>query len=80
MELTKYQSKLLQEWVVKQEYTFIGRKSTVCCITLVNGYEVIGTSAPINPLDFDKELGKKIALSRALDKVAELEGFIKQMG
>lgn len=61
--------------IVRKEYTRIGEKTTICLLTLENGFEVIGTSACVNPEDFDYETGKKFALERAMDKVWELEGY-----
>ena len=41
-------------------HLFPGSCLTVCCITLQNGFTVIGTSACASPDNFDKELGEKI--------------------
>ena len=61
--------------IEKVEYTRVGVKTTVCCVTLSNGFEVIGTSACVDPDNFNKELGEKYALEQAISKIEELEGY-----
>lgn len=56
-------------------YQFPDTTVTVCCLTLVNGFHVIGQSACIDPLDFDEKLGREIAYDDAKDKIWELEGY-----
>lgn len=49
---------------------------TVCCLTLENGFTVIGESACASPENFDAELGQKIARDKARNKIWELEGYL----
>jgi hypothetical protein len=49
---------------------------TVCCLTLENGYSVIGQSAAASPANFDAEIGRKIARADARDKIWALEGYL----
>jgi hypothetical protein len=67
------------ELVEKTQYIRAGAKTTVCLVTLKNGFEVIGTSACVNPANFDEKVGEHWALKAALDKIEELEGFHRQM-
>lgn len=61
-------------------YIFPGTTVTVCLLRLANGFSVTGESACADPANFDVELGKRIAHSRALDKIFQLEGYLlKQM-
>lgn len=65
--------------VSAQYYVFPGTACTVCCITLKNGFSVIGKSAPISPENFNEELGREIAFDDARDQVWALEGYrVKQ--
>ena len=57
------------------EFHVFGGVMTICCMTLKNGYMVIGESAPASPENFNKELGEKIARERARDKIWALEGY-----
>jgi hypothetical protein len=60
----------------EQFHRFPGTTTTVCCLTLVNGYTVIGHSACVSPENFDSDLGRKIARSNARDKIWALEGYL----
>ena len=53
----------------------LGEKTTVVLLQLVNGFEVVGTSACVDPANYDHEVGKKYARERAITKVWELEGY-----
>ena len=61
--------------IVKIECIVIGEKTTISCVTMENGFEVIGTSACVNPSDFDREVGEFWALKDAFNKIEELEGY-----
>jgi hypothetical protein len=58
-----------------QFYRFPGTTVTVCCLTLANGYNVVGESACASPENFDEELGRKIAQENAAQKIWALEGY-----
>jgi len=48
---------------------------TVAYVRLVNGFVVLGTSAPADPENFDVAIGRKFAADDAYRKVWELEGY-----
>lgn len=48
---------------------------TICVLTLTNGATITGTSNVIDPANYDAELGEKVALSNAKEKIWELEGY-----
>jgi Phage protein (N4 Gp49/phage Sf6 gene 66) family len=56
-------------------YVFPGTTLTVCCLTLANGFTVIGESACASPENFNAELGKRIARDNARQKIWALEGY-----
>lgn len=56
-------------------YVFPGTTLTVCCLTLRNGYTVVGESAAASPENFNEALGRKIARQHARDKIWALEGY-----
>lgn len=63
--------------VTAEDYhVFPGTTLTACCLTLENGYTVLGQSAAASPENFDAELGKAIAKGDALDKIWALEGYL----
>lgn len=57
-------------------YVFPGTTMTVCCLTLKNGFRVIGQSAAASPANFDEEIGRTIALRNARDNIWQLEGYL----
>lgn len=67
---------MIDEAVRNVEYhVFGGTTLTVACVTLWNGFTVTGESACASPANFDKELGEKIALQNAKQKIWALEGY-----
>lgn len=62
--------------IVSEEFVSIGKKTTVCCLTLVNGFEIIGVSACVDPKNFDLEKGKYWARKEAVDQIWKLEGYL----
>lgn len=57
-------------------HVFPGTTVTVCCLTLRNGFTVIGESACADPANFNEELGRKIAYDNARNKIWQLEGYL----
>lgn len=53
-----------------------GTTTTICQITLVNGFSVIGTSACVDPKEYNQALGEKYAYEKAFEKLWELEGYL----
>ena len=60
------------------EYVTLGRKVTVCHLTLKNGHEVIGMSACVDPNNFNENIGRKIAFEDATKEVWKHMGSILQ--
>lgn len=59
-----------------QFHVFPGTTMTVCCLTLSNGFNVTGESACVDPAEFDREIGAKLAYDDAERKVWQLEGYL----
>ena len=53
----------------------IGNKTTVVCLTLPNGFEVIESSGCVDPTNYDHVLGVEICKKRIIDQVWKLEGY-----
>jgi len=62
--------------LVEYYYVFPGTVMTVCCLTLVNGFQVIGEAACASPENFDEAIGRKIARDNARQKIWALEGYL----
>lgn len=62
--------------VAEQYHVFPGTTLTVCCLTLRNGYHVVGESAAASPENFNEEIGCKIARKNAREQIWALEGYL----
>ena len=67
----------IDEVIAKMDsHVFKGSQLTVVCLTLNNGFTVTGESACASPENFDAEIGMKIALENAKQKIWALEGYL----
>ena len=57
-------------------YIFPGTTTTICRLTLKNGYGTIGESAAVSLENFDQEIGRKVARENARAKIWNLEGYL----
>lgn len=70
--------KTLKTLIKGEKYLKVGVKTTICCITLNSGFEVIGTSACVNSANYDERIGSMLAYENAFTKLWELEGYFLQ--
>ena len=63
--------------IKKTEYIRMWEKTTICLLTLDNWYEVVWSSACIDPKDFDEKIGQHEAQAVAIDKMWELYWFLE---
>lgn len=68
----------LEGLILKEEYLVMGEKTTICLLKLNNGFEIIGTSAPVDVANFRQDIGIKFARENAFNKLWELEGYLLQ--
>lgn len=59
-----------------QYYRFPDTTTTVCALTLTNGFIVTGESACIDPNEFNTSLGEQFAYDNALQKVFHVEAYM----
>lgn len=59
-----------------QYHVFPGTTTTVCLVTLKNGYTITGESACADPANFDEEIGREVAFKAARNKLWPLLGFL----
>lgn len=50
--------------------------TTICQLILKNGFSVLGSSACVDPTNFNLQMGRDIAFKNAQDKVWQLEGYL----
>lgn len=66
----------LEEAIIEETYTVLpDGRTTVCQLTLDNGFTVEGFSACVSKENFNAELGNKYSRERAVSKVWEHLGF-----
>lgn len=61
----------LNSYIENIEYFHIGKKTTVCLLTLNNGFEIVATSACLNDVTYKQEVGEAVAKELALQKLYE---------
>jgi hypothetical protein len=49
---------------------------TICAMKMVNGFVVIGKSAPADPANFNRELGQRFAREDCIRQLWQLEGYL----
>ena len=63
----------------KEEFQQVGKKMTICLLTLKNGHEIIGQSGCVDPAMYDLEIGSRIARDDAMDTLWGLMGYALQV-
>jgi hypothetical protein len=48
----------------------------ICILVMVNGFTIIGKAAPASALNFDRELGRKLAYEDAIRQLWPMEGYL----
>ena len=67
----------IQAKIKSSEYYILNDgRTTMCQLTLENGFTVLGESSCVSPENFNKALGEKYAFEKAADKIWELEGYL----
>lgn len=49
---------------------------TLCCITMCNGFSVLGKSAPASAGNFDAAIGERYAYDDAFKQLWQFEGYL----
>ncbi len=73
----KVQASDIQSKIKQTTYTLLpDGRTTVCQITLENGFTVNGSSACVVKEEYNQALGEKYAFEKAFDNIWELEGYL----
>lgn len=59
-------------------YHHFGETTTVCAITLTNGFTVTGTSGCVDPNNFDETIGRKVAYDNAAKEIWAVAGYLEK--
>lgn len=70
-------SQEVDDQVMRAEFhRFEGTTTTVCLMTLRNGFTVVGQSACASPENFDAKIGQGLAYTDARNQVWNLQGYL----
>lgn len=62
----------------KIEVSKMGEKTTVVHCTLPNGFELVASSACVDPKDYAENVGKAVCMEKITDDVWKLLGYAHQ--
>jgi hypothetical protein len=65
----------MKERIARVDYLRHGL-TTICFVTMVNGFKVIGHSTPASPSNFDASKGEANAYENAIRQLWQLEGYL----
>ncbi len=71
---------MVDDFIKDIEVITMGAKNTVVRAILVNGFEIVESSACVDPANYDEQIGKEICLEKIKDKIWFLLGFLLQTG
>lgn len=67
----------IESKIKHEEYILLpDGRTTICILTLENGFTVKGWSACVAKENYNKELGEKYAREDAIDDMWQLEGYL----
>lgn len=69
---------MIDSVIIAEEFHVFNGKHIVCCLTLRNGFTVIGESAVVSPENFREHIGKRLAREKARDRVWMAEAYLLQ--
>lgn len=78
MSLTSSRREYLEQYIVKKEFVRIGQKTTICLLTIYNGFEIVGSSACLDKTKLNKELSELKAYENALQEFDKQFAFLEQ--
>lgn len=65
----------IKDHIQHVEYIETERLLTICIITMVNGFMVVGVSAAASPANHDPLVGQRYAFDNAFKQLWQLEGY-----
>jgi len=61
--------------IAKVEYSY-HKQTTICFITMLNGFVFTGTSTPASPENYDAQVGNRYAYDNAFKQIWAYEGYL----
>ena len=66
----------LKTKIADVKYTVHNKTLTICIITTINGFYIVGKAAPASPQNFNPELGRQFAYEDCIRQLWILEGYL----
>lgn len=70
--------KMVDDFILETWTTTLGEKTTVVRALLKNGFEIVESSACVDPENYSETIGKEICLEKIKDKIWDYLGFLLQ--
>lgn len=71
---------MVDDFIKEVHVSTLGEKTTLVRVVLVNGFELIESSACVDKENYDEAIGAECCLAKIKDKVWTLLGFLLQTG
>lgn len=71
-------SEMVDEFIKEIHVSTLGEKTTLVRCVLVNDFEIIESSACVDPKNYSEEMGKEICMKKIKDKIWSYLGFLLQ--
>lgn len=66
----------VESLIVSERYHVVpGTTTTVCCLTLANGHVEVSQSGCIDPANFNEQIGRERARTKAVDRIHDLQAY-----
>lgn len=69
---------MVDSFIKETHVSTLGEKTTLVRVVLVNGFEIIESSACVDKENYNEIMGKEICLNKIKDKIWMLLGFLLQ--
>lgn len=66
----------IENIIVNCEYKKISKRTTICLLTLVNGFEVVGESSCVSEEKYNKKMGEEVSRKNATQQIWAYEGYL----
>lgn len=70
--------KMVEDFIKETHIWTLGSKTTMVRVVLVNGFEIIESSACVDKANYSEEIGADVCLCKIKDKIWMLLGFLLQ--
>lgn len=69
---------MVEDFIKEKHVSTIGDKTTLVRAVLVNGFEIIESSACVDKVNYNEDIGAEICMKKIKDKIWMLLGFLLQ--